>query len=70
MPADVTMVTGGRSVRAADEADLARRLAGRPLPAPVSGRLLELLAPMLSRTPAGDLEYRYPVAAGLVVCPV
>lgn len=70
LPADVKMVTGARSVTATDEADLARRLAGRPLPASATGRLLDLLAPMLSRTLTGDLRYRYPVAAGLVVCPV
>ncbi|MFC3504056.1 class I SAM-dependent methyltransferase [Micromonospora krabiensis] len=70
LTADVRVVTGSRTVTAADEADLARRLAGRPLPGPVAGRLLELLAPMLSRTPAGDLRYRHPVRAGLVVCPV
>ncbi|MEW2383833.1 hypothetical protein AB0873_17340 [Micromonospora sp. NPDC047707] len=70
LTADVRMVTGVRTVTGTDDADLVRRLAGRALPGPVAERLLGLLAPMLSRTTAGEWRYRCPTPTGLVVCPV
>ncbi|MBU8860262.1 MULTISPECIES: class I SAM-dependent methyltransferase [unclassified Micromonospora] len=70
LTADVRTVTAVRGVTGADEAELAARVAGRTLPGPLAARLLDLLAPMLSRTPSGHWQYRYPAQLGLVVCPV
>ncbi|MGV9978988.1 class I SAM-dependent methyltransferase [Micromonospora wenchangensis] len=70
LAADVRMVTTVRAVTVADETELVQRLAGRSLPGPLARRLLDLLASTLSRTPAGNWQYRYPAETGLVVCPV
>ncbi|MFY1692839.1 hypothetical protein [Plantactinospora sp. WMMB782] len=70
LTADVRIVTGVHTVTAPHRAELARRLAGGPLPQRTGERLLDLLAPMLSRTSTEGWRYRCPRRTGLVVCPV